>query len=1194
MNRMESKKDWKNDRQEAMPETWDKVAESYKTDLESGERELAEKIEGILIKKGLQPGDSLIEMGCGSGHLSLCLAQKGYRVTLVDFSRTALEKARQAFEKYGESAEFILGDLFQLDEKVPVHDFAWNSGVMEHFSDEKIMDLMRQVGRFAKKGILYLVPNSGSIAYLLMRARLMADGKWPYGQEYLRNDYDWILKKLGYQEVSKEYITTASVSAYQVWKAEKEQGTVSRLYKVLAQEQVLPQEEGYLAVYYVPAAKYVPNFHKESDPSEPCVEKTEKEEPMREQAFVHSAARETQLFDLASVKAGYEEMKEHAAGIAFKLQESETEREKLVQEHMELKKEHTKLVQEQKRFFDEQIKSGQEQERWQEKARQLFLEKNTLEDQLQQLQKEFQEELGVLQESKGRILKALSQKDACITQVQALCISYASAKLSRLNHLLIRLHVQCLRGSREERKAFFKWLKGKAAGTNYGTADVCRFNPWMDVHKRLAEALACTQGCLEEHTGSLKSQGRHGEWENKNIGGKQEHADSESKDKANRNQGTKNQEMIHQEYNLPDKTKAILEQPYTNYDVLIFSVIDYDFRHQRPQHFARKFAENGHRVFYINANFTSPSSVRKKQENLYLVHLNNQKTGNIYAADWRKNPAWLYQALDALLGRYAVRDAVAIVDYPNWVAGAKYLREKYGFRIVTDYMDDYTGFTATAEPFLKENCEELLRASDMVVASSSFLYDIAKRFADESRIYLIRNGTETAHFQQALAFQNAKQKKTVGYYGAVAHWFAYEKVCYVADALPDCEVVIIGEVTAHRHALEKRKNIRLLGEMDYEKLPEHLAYFDVCLIPFDTGTDLIRATNPVKFYEYLSAGKKIVATEIPELRPYRDTYVYMSNDNEKFLEYVKLCLEQKDTLMPAQACMEFAKQNDWQERFVSFAAACREQAPKASVIVLTYNNEAINRQCIESILTKTAYPDYELIIVDNASTDGTRAYLQELDAQHRQNVRIILNDKNLGFAGGNNCGIKAALGEYVILLNNDTCVTRGWITSLAKHLENNRAYAMCNPVTNSIGNESKIEAHYQNAAQLHQFAYCYTKAHMGEEYHRVDRLPLFATAIRKSVLEEVGLLDEAYKVGMFEDDDFTEKVLCAGYRIVIAEDAFVHHMQRASFQKLDDEEYQRIFEENKKIFERKWKKEWRMPRYRDGVDAGTSQGCGIE
>ena len=138
-------------------------------------------------------------------------------------------------------------------------------------------------------------------------------------------------------------------------------------------------------------------------------------------------------------------------------------------------------------------------------------------------------------------------------------------------------------------------------------------------------------------------------------------------------------------------------------------------------------------------------------------------------------------------------------------------------------------------------------------------------------------------------------------------------------------------------------------------MPEHLAYFDVCLIPFDTSTDLIKATNPVKFYEYLSAGKRVVATDIPELEPFRNEYVYMSNDDAQFLEYVKLCLDGKDTLKGKEECVAFAKENDWQKRFECFEQACFEEIPKVSIIVLTYNNLELNKACIRSILDNTAY-----------------------------------------------------------------------------------------------------------------------------------------------------------------------------------------------------------------------------------------------
>ena len=125
------------------------------------------------------------------------------------------------------------------------------------------------------------------------------------------------------------------------------------------------------------------------------------------------------------------------------------------------------------------------------------------------------------------------------------------------------------------------------------------------------------------------------------------------------------------------------------------------------------------------------------------------------------------------------------------------------------------------------------------------------------------------------------------------------------------------------------------------------------------------------------------------------------------------------------------------------------------------------------------------------------------------------------------------------------------------------------------------------------FAYEYTSMHMNEEYEDVDRLPLFATIINKKVIEKVGLLDESYKIGMFEDDDYTEAVKSAGYDITIAEDAFIHHVNNASFKKMDDQKYRAIFEANKEVYEKKWGLKWKMPKYRNGVTALTNNDCNV-
>lgn len=127
-----------------------------------------------------------------------------------------------------------------------------------------------------------------------------------------------------------------------------------------------------------------------------------------------------------------------------------------------------------------------------------------------------------------------------------------------------------------------------------------------------------------------------------------------------------------------------------------------------------------------------------------------------------------------------------------------------------------------------------------------------------------------------------------------------------------------------------------------------------------------------------------------------------------------------------------------------------------SIVIVTYNNLKYTKQCINSIIEKTAYPNYELIIIDNDSKDETPLYLKELDAKY-SNISVLLNRKNYGFAKANNIGINHANGDYIILLNNDTIVTRGWIGGLVKHLERNKTLGIIGPVTNNCGNEAKID-----------------------------------------------------------------------------------------------------------------------------------------
>jgi GT2 family glycosyltransferase/glycosyltransferase involved in cell wall biosynthesis len=249
---------------------------------------------------------------------------------------------------------------------------------------------------------------------------------------------------------------------------------------------------------------------------------------------------------------------------------------------------------------------------------------------------------------------------------------------------------------------------------------------------------------------------------------------------------------------------------------------------------------------------------------------------------------------------------------------------------------------------------------------------------------------------------------------------------------------------------------------------------------------------------------------------------------------------------------------------------------QASIIILTYNNLDYTRMCLESIYEKTEASEFELIVVDNASTDNTPHFLQEY-ASERPNLKVIFNKVNQGFARGNNIGAAEATGDHLVFLNNDTVVTKGWLSDLLRHLQN-MAVGMVGPVTNSSGNESQIQVDYQNLEGMDQFAANYTQAHQGEAFE-IRMLPFQCVALRRPVFEEVGPLDESFGIGMFEDDDYALRLKERGYKILCTEDVFIHHWGSASFAKLDTEEYWETFRKNLRRFESKWEIKW-MPHAR--------------
>ncbi len=242
--------------------------------------------------------------------------------------------------------------------------------------------------------------------------------------------------------------------------------------------------------------------------------------------------------------------------------------------------------------------------------------------------------------------------------------------------------------------------------------------------------------------------------------------------------------------------------------------------------------------------------------------------------------------------------------------------------------------------------------------------------------------------------------------------------------------------------------------------------------------------------------------------------------------------------------------------------------PKLSVIVVTWNGRDVNRLCLESLLARTEWPNLEVIAVDNGSSDGTRELLEAVSLRDPR-LRPILFDDNRGFAAACNAGLAAAAGDFLVLLNNDTVVPRGWASALLRHLAADPKLGLVGPVTNAIANAARIPVGYGEVDAMPAWAADWMSAHDGETFE-IPMLALFCAALPRRVYEEVGPLDERFGVGLFEDDDYNRRIREKGYGIRCARDAFVHHWQMASFRRLGQAEYHALYAENRRRYEEKW------------------------
>ena len=235
-----------------------------------------------------------------------------------------------------------------------------------------------------------------------------------------------------------------------------------------------------------------------------------------------------------------------------------------------------------------------------------------------------------------------------------------------------------------------------------------------------------------------------------------------------------------------------------------------------------------------------------------------------------------------------------------------------------------------------------------------------------------------------------------------------------------------------------------------------------------------------------------------------------------------------------------------------------------SLVIPVYNGRELLKSCIES-LRKHTTPPHEIIIVNNASDAATTRYIRGL-----RGVRVISNRANLGFGRAINQGMRAARGRYVGWINSDTVCTPEWLERMLDALQSDPAVAAVGPMTSHSAGAHVVKpkrAFAGDLKALDRYARAWSMMHDGQR-REVHRLIGFFTLLKRRAIDAVGLLDERFGTGCYEDYDYCLRLRQAGFKLALAMDVFIDHREHASFGSQED--FDRQCEANKAIFVRKW------------------------
>ena len=353
----------------------------------------------------------------------------------------------------------------------------------------------------------------------------------------------------------------------------------------------------------------------------------------------------------------------------------------------------------------------------------------------------------------------------------------------------------------------------------------------------------------------------------------------------------------------------------------------------RAQQFMTRLARQN-RVLFVEPPVTFLAPLKQRENLAFLTAGRERVSGNL--AVFRPPAQWpfgsLRRGINRINMRLLARRIGAELARAGWkptllwtyLPGSVDLVDHFSCPVLYDCADEHTAFPGLLDPRLVAALETaLLKRADVALASAGELY--RARLPLREDLLLVPNAADVGHFGRALdpglplpAELAGPGGPVVGYVGAVSPWLDLDLLGALADACPEFRVVLVGPVDCDVARLAARPNVLILGHRPYRDLPAYLKAFAVAVIPFRLN-GLTRAVNPVKLYEYLAAGAPVVATDLPEVRPFVPAVAVGPNAPE-FVALVRAAVA-RGPEAGREARLALARANSWEERLSRISRA---------------------------------------------------------------------------------------------------------------------------------------------------------------------------------------------------------------------------------------------------------------------------------